>query len=521
MGHDGVRPLPYRLPELLGDPDATVFIAEGEKDCDNLGELGLVATCNHGGAGRWSPDISRYLANRRVVILPDNDEPGRAHARGVAAKLAGIAASIRVIELPGLPPKGDVSDWLAAGGSADGLDRLAASAADGVVIREPFTDDALGEWDAGDDDWRIPPREWLLGSTFCRRFVSSLLADGAVGKTSLRIAQLLSCAIGRPLTGEHVFRRCRVLLVSFEDDRDELRRRVRAAMLYHNIDDTELKGWLFLASIGQQNWKLVRQRDGSAEVAELRDRLVNTIRRRQIDIVSLDPFVKIHAVEENSNDAIDCVVSVLASIADEYNCAVDAPHHTSKGPANPGNADRGRGASAFKDGGRLVYTLAPMAAEEAELFNVPDADRRLIIRVDSAKVNIARPAADARWFKLVGVPLSNGTALYPNGDEVQTVEPWEPPDFWRAITPSVANQILDQIEAGFDGGRRYSPAPQAKERAAWPLVQKAVPGLTEKQAKAIIASWLKSGLLESRKYHDLQSYKDESGLFVSPGKRPG
>jgi len=109
----------------------------------------------------------------------------------------------------------------------------------------------LGEWDAGDDNWQIPPRGWLLGNIFCRRQVSSLIGDGAVGKTSLRIAQLLACATGRSITGEQVFHRCRVLILSFEDDRDELRRRVRAAMLHHRISESELKGWLFLSAVGR------------------------------------------------------------------------------------------------------------------------------------------------------------------------------------------------------------------------------------------------------------------------------
>jgi putative DNA primase/helicase len=127
----GITPLPYRLPELLADPNAMVFIPEGEKDCDNLGELGLVATCNHGGAGKWRSEISRWLAGRHVVLLPDNDEPGRAHANDVTHKLAGIAVSVRVLELPGLPPKGDVSNWIAAGGTQNDLEALVATA-------EPF-----------------------------------------------------------------------------------------------------------------------------------------------------------------------------------------------------------------------------------------------------------------------------------------------------------------------------------------------------------------------------------------------
>ena len=86
---------------------------------------------------------------------------------------------------------------------------------------------SLEEWDAGEDQEPIPPRQWLLGNVICRRFVSSLLADGGTGKTALRVAQALALATGRNLTGENVFQRCRVLLVSLEDDRDELRRRVQ------------------------------------------------------------------------------------------------------------------------------------------------------------------------------------------------------------------------------------------------------------------------------------------------------
>ena len=86
----------------------------------------------------------------------------------------------------------------------------------------------LGEWDAGDDSAPIPPRGWLLGNIFCRGFVSSLIAEGGAGKTALRTAQALALTSGRPITGEHVFQRCRVLIVSLEDDMDELRRRPAA-----------------------------------------------------------------------------------------------------------------------------------------------------------------------------------------------------------------------------------------------------------------------------------------------------
>lgn len=125
----GVERVPYRLPELLAaDPAATVFVCEGEKDCDRLAGLGLVATCNPGGAGKWKADYAKRLAGRRVVIVPDNDAAGRKHAEQVAANLSGAAASVKVVELPDVPDKGDVSDWLAAGGSAAELLQLADAA---------------------------------------------------------------------------------------------------------------------------------------------------------------------------------------------------------------------------------------------------------------------------------------------------------------------------------------------------------------------------------------------------------
>jgi hypothetical protein len=126
---DGVRRVLYRVPELLAAPkDAPVFIVEGEKDADRLAALGLVATTNPGGAGKWRPEYNEPLRGRRVVILPDNDDQGRTHTQNVAQSLYGIAAEVRILGLPRLPPKGDVSDWLDAGGTPEELERLAAVA---------------------------------------------------------------------------------------------------------------------------------------------------------------------------------------------------------------------------------------------------------------------------------------------------------------------------------------------------------------------------------------------------------
>lgn len=124
----GTRVVPYGLPEVLAEPARAVVIAEGEKDCDNLARVGILATCNAGGAGKWTAEHSAFLRGRHVAIVADNDEAGRNHAQQVAHSLHGVAASVRVVELPGLPAKGDVSDWLGAGGTKDELMRLAKAA---------------------------------------------------------------------------------------------------------------------------------------------------------------------------------------------------------------------------------------------------------------------------------------------------------------------------------------------------------------------------------------------------------
>ena len=124
---DGVDPLPYRLPDLVTSGER-IIVCEGEKDVDTLLGLGFPATCNHGGAGKWTDAHSGWLVGREVVIIPDNDRAGLDHARQVAFSLWEIAETIRLLDpLPGLAEKGDVSDWFDQGGTADALLELIES----------------------------------------------------------------------------------------------------------------------------------------------------------------------------------------------------------------------------------------------------------------------------------------------------------------------------------------------------------------------------------------------------------
>jgi hypothetical protein len=380
--------------------------------------------------------------------------------------------------------------------------------------------DSLDVWDAGADSDPIEPRAWLLGNIFCRGFVSSLVASGGVGKTAVRIAQALALATGYALTGEHVFSRSRVLIISLEDDRDELRRRIRAAMRHHKMTESEVSGYLFCAAAGTKGWKLATMQDGKIVASTLGPLIVDQIKKHSIDVVMLDPFVKSHSVEENANGAIDFVTNILASIAIEHRCAVDVPHHVSKGAADAGNADRGRGASSFKDAARLVYTLTPMSEDEGKAFNLSEVERRALIRMDSGKVNIAPHAGAAKWFRLVGVNIGNATPLYPKGDEVQTVEPWSPPDTWSGLSTLTLNAALSEIDEGLPDGQRYSDAGAAKALAAWRIVQKHVSDKSEPQCREIVKTWVKSGVLEPREYHNPIRREPGMGLWLNHAKRP-
>jgi hypothetical protein len=126
---DGVRRVLYRLPELTkADPEEPVIVCEGEKDVDRLRERGFIATTNAAGAGKFHLVDSTPLHGRDVVIIPDNDEAGQKHAEQVASILHEKAESIRVLNLPDLPDKGDVSDWLDSGSDAAKLCDLMSSA---------------------------------------------------------------------------------------------------------------------------------------------------------------------------------------------------------------------------------------------------------------------------------------------------------------------------------------------------------------------------------------------------------
>ena len=238
------------------------------------------------------------------------------------------------------------------------------------------------------------------------------------------------------------------------------------------------------------------------------------IDRLALDVVCIDPAIKAHALDENSNPEMDAFASLLVGLAQDKSIAVDLLSHERKAVgAEPGDVNRGRGAGSVKDAGRLAYTLTGMSKDEAKGFDVSEADRKLLFRIDNAKVNLAPPDATTRWFRLVGVNLDNGNETYPSGDNVQTCEAWKVPALFGDTTTADINRVLAKLGAPMPNGRRYSTAPNATARAAWKVVQEHFPSIGEKRCREMVATWERNKLFEIGEYHDPQERKSSTGIL--------
>ncbi len=197
---EGIDLVPYRLPELIHAEE--VFIVEGEKDADRLNSEGLTATCNAQGAGKWKASYAQYFRGKRIYIIPDNDDAGQKHALDVARSLHGVAAEVKVLNLPDLPDKGDVSDWLDAGGTQEELLALVEKCP--TWAPEPGADEDASVEDRGRSalnlfDWKVSnsfqgepqPRQYLIEDIFPMGQASLVGGGGGVGKSF----QLLALAV--------------------------------------------------------------------------------------------------------------------------------------------------------------------------------------------------------------------------------------------------------------------------------------------------------------------------------------
>lgn len=331
---DGVRRLLYRLPELIAEmkerPSGkrVVYVPEGEKDVDALRRLGLSATTNAGGAGKWRDEHTKQLRAagvERVVILPDNDRAGEAHAVAGARSCAVAGLSVRKIRLPGLPPiqdkhGEDVSDWLNAGHTGEELAEVvrAAPTLDTATIEGPPTASGLDFTPLGA---LLGEKEeeciWLVDRRLPSAGLSLLAGKPKAGKSTLARCLALAVAHGEPWLGFQTTRGA-VLYLALEEKRGEVRRHFEA--MGASTDDPV---FVLCASAPA---------DGLA-------RLRVEAEHRRPALIIVDPLFRLVRVPDGNDYAVmTTALEPLMRLAWETGAHVLAVHHLGKGERSGGDA---------------------------------------------------------------------------------------------------------------------------------------------------------------------------------------
>jgi putative DNA primase/helicase len=340
---EGVRRVLYRLPELLASPpEMPVFIVEGEKDVERLTAEGLVATCNPGGAGKWRSEYNSALEGRNVVLLPDNDDVGQRHARAVAASLAGTAHRIKLVQLAGLPPKGDVSDWLDAGHTPEELINLARATPDVEHMPEapePGEDKPAHKFRCMAD---VEPEEidWLWEGFLARGKFGLWEGDPGVGKTFALLAVGAAITRGWALPGMDIpTEPGNVMLLTLEDDlADTIRPR---------LDKLGADVSRFFAFDGMLQFDEAGITDLRVEMARIEPKLL-----------IIDPIMayipgKVDIYKPNQ---VRTITNPLGQLGKDFDCAVAGIRHLTKSQKERA-IYRGAGGIDFVGASRLVVLI--------------------------------------------------------------------------------------------------------------------------------------------------------------------
>jgi hypothetical protein len=323
---EGVRRVPYRLPELINAIAAKkdVVIVEGEKDVEALRTLDIAATTCSGGAGKWREEYNQHFKGASVVIIGDNDEPGRNHARDVAKVLTPVVARVRVLDLaacwPECPPKGDISDWLAAGGTREALIELIKQAPDYAEpvqanwSKSVFTADALQKM-------TFPPLNYLLPGLIPEG-LCLFVSRPKLGKSWLALDLAIATSASRFVLGDLKPTPGDVLYLALEDGRRRLQRRL--TKLLPTFSGTWPPGLKFATE-----WP----RSDQGGLRDIESWITSSKNPRLVIVDTLAQFRKM-ATGKNVYLEDYAAISDLQKLASTYNVTVIVVHHDRKSGAD-------------------------------------------------------------------------------------------------------------------------------------------------------------------------------------------
>ena len=254
----------------------------------------------------------------------------------------------------------------------------------------------------------IEPRDFLYGFHYLRRYVSATIAPTKVGKSSLGVVEALIMASGKPLLGIKPTGHYRVRIWNGEDPREEMSRRIAAAMIEHGLTREDIGDQLLVDSGRDMPiCTAILAKDGAKIMAPVAAELIRVLELQKVDVLLIDPFVKSHGVSENDNMAIDVVAREWNRIAGICNVAIDLVHHSRKLNGAEASIDDARGASALVSAARAARVLARMTKKEGRHLADPKQYRRFF-RFADAVSNMALPAGeDEQWMEMKSVDLRN------------------------------------------------------------------------------------------------------------------
>lgn len=362
------------------------------------------------------------------------------------------------------------------------------------------------------DPKTIPPRDFVYGTHYIRKFVSAGFGAPGGGKSSKRLVEAIAMASGRALLGVKPVQKLKVWYWNGEDPEEEIDRRIAAICMHYGIKPQEPEGYLFVNSGRTTPIVIAQQAKTDTLIASpVVERLKDAIKNLGIDVLILDPFVSCHRVAENDNPAIDAVVKKFAEIADATDCSIDLEHHIRKTNGNEATVDDGRGASALVGAARSIEVLNKMTPAEAEKLGLDQHWRHFF--VDDGKANMS-PLGERKWFKLASISLGNCTDLYPEGDSVGVVTTWKPPNPLEGITGADFERAAKEIRSG-----NWKDNIQAKDWVGKPIAKALGLNLTIKADKAkvrgLIDIWVKAANLAVIEETDPESRKKKKFVRVA------
>lgn len=349
---DGASRVLYHLPAVL---DAArhgrrILYVEGEKDVESLAALGIMATTHAGGSANWKEHYKESLEGAEVVILPDNDPAGKKMASQILKDVKGS----RIVELPNLPEKGDVSDWLAAGGTKENLLK---------ILGPELSDLAPVVWEEFQAEKETAT--FYCGDILVEESVNMLVADGGVGKTTLVVQLCLSLASGTPFLGIECPKPIKVLLLEAEGARSMFRVRSEKARAALKIPAGALKDRWYI----QSKW----MNDFAAGGMMVEDH----IRRSGAQVVVMDTlgYFLAGGKENSADDWKEKIMSPLNRFARMYGCAFILLHHEGKPSEFRASHQKGRGTSAMFDDSATWMSLDHLHLTKEELASLTSSEK--------------------------------------------------------------------------------------------------------------------------------------------------